>query len=100
MFYYWYKHKGDARFLYMNGFDAFYHYEMSERIVRLVSKMDGFQTVFTTHNISLLKNDLLKLDCCLVLDDCVVRSFSDSTDRELCQGHNLEKMYRNGEFNE
>ena len=100
LFYYWYKHMADVTFLYMDEFDAFYHYEMSERIVRLVSEMGGFQTVFTTHNISLLRNDLLRPDCCLVLDSGVVRSFSDSTDRELRQGHNLEKLYRNGEFDE
>ena len=100
LFYYWYKHMDDIKFLYMDEFDAYYHYEMSERIVRLVSAMDGFQTVFTTHNISLLRNDLLRPDCCLILDKGHIRSFSDLTDRELRQGHNLEKMYRNGEFDE
>ena len=100
LFYYWHKHMDDIRFLYMDEFDAYYYYEMSERIVRLVSEMEGFQTIFTTHNISLLRNDLVRPDCCLVLDDGKIRSFSDSTERELRQGHNLEKMYRNGEFDE
>lgn len=100
LFYYWYKHLGDVKFLYMDEFDAYYHYEMSEKIVRLVSEMEDCQTVFTTHNISLLRNDLLRPDCCLVLKNGQIKSFSDSTDRELRQGHNLEKMYRNGEFNE
>jgi len=100
LFYYWYKHLKDIKFLYMDEFDAYYHYELSEKIVRLVSGMEGFQTVFTTHNISLLRNDLLRPDCCLVLENGRIRSFSDSTDRELRQGHNLEKMYRNGEFDE
>ena len=98
LFYYWYKHLGDIKFLYMDEFDAYYHYEMSEKIVRLVSGMEGFQTVFTTHNISLLRNNLLRPDCCLQLENGIIASFSDSTDRELRQGHNLEKMYRNGEF--
>ena len=100
LFYYWYKHMGDVKFVYMDEFDAYYHYEMSEKVVRLVSGMEGFQTVFTTHNISLLRNDLLRPDCCLELENGKIRSFSDSTDRELREGHNLEKMYRNGEFNE
>lgn len=100
LFYYWYKHLDGIRFLYMDEFDAYYHYEMSEKIVRLVSQRDDFQTVFTTHNISLLRNDLLRPDCCLVLEDGEITSFSDSTERELRQGHNLEKMYRNGEFDE
>jgi len=100
LFYYWYKHMNEVSFLYMDEFDAYYHYEMSEKIVRLVSSMDSFQTIFTTHNVSLLKNDLLRPDCYLVLENGTIRSFSDSTDRELRQGHNLEKMYKNGEFNE
>ncbi len=100
LFYYWYKHLNDIKFLYMDEFDAYYHYEMSERVVHLVSGMEGFQTVFTTHNISLLRNELLRPDCCLVLENGRIRSFSDSTERELRQGHNLEKMYRNGEFDE
>ena len=98
LFYYWFKHMNNVRFLYMDEYDAYYHYELSERIVRLVSGMEDFQTVFTTHNVSLLKNELLRPDCCLLLEDGVIRSFSDSTDRELRQGHNLEKMYKNGEF--
>lgn len=100
LFYYWYKHFGDVRFVYMDEFDAYYHYEMSERIVRMVSQMEGFQTVFTTHNISLLRNSLLRPDCCLTIDNGRIRSFSDSTGRELREGHNLEKMYRNGEFDD
>ena len=100
LFYYWYKHLGDVRFLYMDEFDAFYHYEMAEKIVKLVSSMDGFQTVFTSHNTSLLHNDLMRPDCCLTVENGTIRSFADSTGRELRQGHNLEKMYRNGEFDE
>jgi hypothetical protein len=100
LFYYWYKHMNGIRFLYMDEFDAYYHYEMSEKIVYLVSQREDFQTIFTTHNISLLRNSLLRPDCCLILNDGKITSFSDSTGRELRQGHNLEKMYRNGEFDE
>ena len=44
--------------------------------------------------------DLMRPDCYLVLDGGKVKSFSDATGRELRQGHNIEKMYRNGEFDE
>lgn len=83
----------------MDEFDAYYHYKTAEKIVRLVNAMEC-QTVFTTQNISLLKNDLMRPDCYLVLDGGKVKSFSDSTGRELRRGHNIEKMYRNGEFDE
>ena len=100
LFFYWYKQFENVKFLYMDEFDAFYHYEMAEKIVKLVSSMDGFQTVFTSHNTSLLHNDLMRPDCCLTVENGTIRSFADSTGRELRQGHNLEKMYRNGEFDE
>ena len=100
LFYYWYKQFGNVKFLYMDEFDAYYHYEMAEKVVRLVSSMEGFQTVFTSHNTSLLHNDLMRPDCCLTIENGQIRSFADSTERELRQGHNLEKMYRNGEFDE
>ena len=99
LFYYWYKHLNDVSFVYMDEFDAYYHYKTAEKIVRLVNAMEC-QTVFTTQNISLLKNDLMRPDCYLVLDGGKVKSFSDSTGRELRRGHNIEKMYRNGEFDE
>ena len=100
LFYYWYKHLKEVSFVYMDEFDAYYHYEMAEKIVRLVIDIEMCQTVFTTHNVSLLKNDLMRPDCYLVLERDGIRSFSDSTERELRQGHNIEKMYRNGEFDE
>ncbi len=100
LFYYWYKQFNNVKFLYMDEFDAYYHYEMAEKIVKLVSSMDGFQTVFTSHNTSLLHNNLMRPDCCLTIENGSIRSFADSTGRELRQGHNLEKMYRNGEFDE
>ena len=67
LFYYWYRHLDGVRFLYVDEFDSYYHYEMSEKIVRLVSDMEGFQTVSTTHNVALLSDSLLRPDRCLVL---------------------------------
>ena len=100
LFYYWYKQMEGTTFVYMDEFDAYYHHEMAAKIIRLVSEMRGFQTIFTSHNTSLLSNDLMRPDCYLYLDDKGIRSFSDSTDRELRMGHNIEKMYRNGAFDE
>ena len=58
------------------------------------------QTILTSHNTFLADNDLLRPDCYFILSKGKLVSFADSTDREIREGHNLEKMLRQGEFNE
>lgn len=100
LFYYWMKHFGKVRFLYMDEFDAFYHYELSENVLRKMVSETGIQSILTSHNTSLLRNNILRPDCCLKMENGRLRSFADLTSRDLRQGHNLEKMYRGGEFDE
>lgn len=100
LFYYWMKHFRDVTFLFMDEFDAYYHYELSVNVLKLVSEDTAFQTVFTSHNTALVSNDVLRPDCYMVLEDGKLRTFPELTYRELRQGHNLEKMLRNGVFDE
>lgn len=100
LYFYWSEHFNDVKFLYMDEFDAFYHYELAEKVLRTIIANPDIQTVLTSHNTSLLKNKIMRPDCCLKMEDGCLRSFSDLTERELRQGHNLEKMYRGGEFGE
>ena len=100
LYYYWKKHFKDASFVYMDEFDAYYHSEMSERILRDVISQDRFQTIFTTHNTYLISNSILRPDCYFVINERGVKQFSELTERELRAGHNLEKLYLNGEFDE
>ena len=58
------------------------------------------QTILTSHNTYIANNDLLRPDCYFTLKDGTLKSFADSTERELREGHNLEKMLRQGEFDE
>lgn len=98
LYYYWYKHFKDVTFLYMDEFDAYYHFEMAKNVMRSVISMTDIQTVFTSHNIALVTNDLLRPDGYMLLENGVLKNFPDRTDREIREGHNIEKMYRNGEF--
>lgn len=100
LLYYWMNHFDEVRFLYMDEFDAFYHYELAEKVLSSMVHRQDIQVILTSHNTSLLKNKIMRPDCCLKMDEEGIRSFSDLTDRELRQGHNLEKMYRGGEFGE
>lgn len=100
IYFYWYKHFKDVKFLFIDEFDAFYHFELSENIIRDIIKFEDMQTILTSHNTHLADNDLLRPDCYFILKSGKLTSFSDSTDREIREGHNLEKMLRQGEFND
>lgn len=98
LLFYWSKSFNDVSFLFMDEFDAFYHFELSRNVIKYVSSFSNMQTVFTTHNSYLASNELLRPDCYFILENGNLKSFADRTDRELREGHNLEKMLRNGEF--
>jgi len=89
-------------FIYMDEFDAFYHYEMAEKLVRYFKeKFTGCQIVITTHNTNLMVNQLMRPDCLFILSaDGRLTALADATERELREGHNLEKLYISGEFSD
>lgn len=97
-FFYWYKTSNDSSFIYLDEFDAYYHFELSEVITEMIKKMKDTQVVITTHNTNLLTNSIMRPDCYFVLSDKLV-SACNATKRELREGHNLEKLYVAGEFN-
>lgn len=89
-----------ASFVYLDEFDAFYHYEMAENLVRFFKrKFPGSQIIMTSHNTNLMNNRLMRPDCLLILSgEGTLTALCDATERELREGHNLEKMYVSGEF--
>ncbi len=90
----------DKTFLWLDEFDSFYHYELAESIVKYLAKQYNFQLVFTSHNTNLLSNRIMRPDCYFILFENKLVALPDATDRELREGHNLEKMYQSGEFEE
>ena len=98
--YYWMKHMGDVTFMYLDEFDAYYHFELAERILLLLSSDRDVQCLFTSHNTSLVTNRIFRPDCYMCLDSRGITSLPDLTDREIREGHNLEKLLRGGEFDE
>lgn len=87
-------------FIYMDEFDAFYHYEMAEKLVKYFkAKYPMTQVILTTHNTNLMCNQLMRPDCLFILSrDGRLTALCDATERELREGHNLEKLYIGGEF--
>lgn len=87
-------------FLFIDEFDAFLHYEVSEKIVKTLNELSGFQSVLTTHNTGLMNNRITRPDCCYIMTQDRICSLVNATDRELREGHNLAKLYKSGEFDE
>ncbi|ELB2909223.1 ATP-binding protein, partial [Vibrio alginolyticus] len=95
VFYYWWMkvESGELTFVYVDEFDAYYHYKLARSIVSRMSNTSG-QTVLTTHNISLLSNSLLRPDSYFVLHENKQYPFYKLVDKDLRQAHNLEKIYK------
>lgn len=98
LFYYWYLRMKEASFVFMDEFDAFYHFELSESVERYLKEIKGVQIFTTTHNTDLMSNDLLRPDSYFILKDNKIKAISELTEKELRQAHNLQKMYKAGAF--
>jgi len=85
-------------FLFTDEFDAFLHFESAKLIVEELNKCKGFQSIVTTHNTYLMQNKLTRPDCCYLMTQNKIASLFNSTDKEIREAHNLEKMYVNGAF--
>lgn len=99
LFYCWMLNFTNTSFLYVDEFDAFYHYELSEKVLNLINNLAHAQCVVTTHNCGLMSNKLTRPDCCFIISgNSVVKNLTDCTEREIREGHNLENLYKNGAF--
>lgn len=98
LFYYWMKHTENLTFLYLDEFDAFYHYALSYSIVKYIRDNNNYQAILTTHNINLLDNDLLRPNCYYIIENGKINSIDRKTKKIIRETHNLEKMYLGGEF--
>lgn len=87
-------------FLFIDEFDAFLHYEAAASIVKALNSIGSFQSILTSHNTYLMRNDLTRPDCCFIMTKNKITPLCEATDRVLREGHNLEKLYINGAFTE
>lgn len=98
LYFFWSKSFDRLSFLFIDEFDAFYHFRLAEAIIKDVIENKEVQAVFTTHNTYLLDNNILRPDCYFNLLNGKLISFNDATEKELREGHNLGKLYRQNEF--
>lgn len=100
LFYYWsIVAFSKISFMFVDEFDAFYHFEAARTVIERLNNTHGFQVVMTTHNTYLMQNELTRPDCCYIMTKQRIVPLNQATDKEIRQAHNLEKMYIHGAFN-
>lgn len=97
LLYYWFTHLADASFVFIDEFDAFYHFRLSFEVCKRLFAREC-QVFTSSHNTYLMTNDLLRPDCNFILQNGKIKSLSDCTDKELRFANNIEKLYRGGGF--
>ncbi|MCD7950016.1 MAG: AAA family ATPase [Erysipelotrichaceae bacterium] len=100
LFYYWSISSDNVSFIYMDEFDAYYHFELANEVVKKILKKENTQIIFTSHNTNLMNNDLFRPDCLFIMQNEGIKSMSNLTSKELRKAHNLQKMYKAGAFDE
>ena len=89
--------ESEVSFVFIDEFDAFYHHELSRLIIKKL-KESGIQFVVTTHNTSIMSNDMMRPDCYYLMNTRKIRSLAQCTEKELREAHNIEKIYKAGAF--
>ena len=98
LLYYWLSKMNQTQFVFIDEFDAFYHYKLSFEVCKRLFQLDS-QVFLSSHNTSLMTNDLLRPDCNFILNNNKIKPLCDCTHKELRWGHSIEKLYRGGTFN-
>lgn len=98
LFYFWSLFFDDLSFLIIDEFDAYYQYDTAKKIIQKINSFSNFQSVVTTHNLSLLDNEIVRPDCCYIIANQAIKPLSDLVNKKIREGNNLEKMYKDGQF--
>ena len=97
LLYVWIKRMSLASFVFIDEFDAFYHFRLSYEVCKQLFNLNC-QVFTTSHNTFLMTNELLRPDCNFIIANNKIKALVDCTEKELRWGHNIEKIYRAGAF--
>ncbi|WP_288602571.1 AAA family ATPase [Treponema sp.] len=97
LLYYWLQKMSKASFVFIDEFDAFYHFKLSFNVCKELLKLNC-QIFTSSHNTYLMTNELLRPDCNFLLDKNIIKPLYECTEKELRWGHNIEKLFRGGTF--
>ena len=98
LLFYWITNLKDASLVFIDEFDAFYHFKLAFAVCKQLFALDNCQVFMTSHNTYLMTNDLLRPDCNFILDNNKIKPLNQCTEKELRFGHNIEKIYKSGAF--
>ncbi len=98
LYYVWMLKFKEASFVFIDEFDAFFHTELGAEMIVDLAKSQATQLIITTHNTNLMSNNILRPDCYFIMMKNKIKSLPNATERELREGHNLEKLYLAGAF--
>ena len=98
LLYYWIKQMSNASFVFIDEFDAFYHYLLSFNVCKELFSLNC-QVFTSSHNTYLMTNDLLRPDCNFIINNNKIKPLTECTAKELRFGHNIEKLFRGNAFN-
>lgn len=98
LLFYWITDLKNASLVFIDEFDAFYHFKLAYAVCKQLFSLDNCQVFMTSHNTHLMTNDLLRPDCNFILDNNKIKPLNHCTEKELRWGHNIEKIYRAGAF--
>lgn len=91
------KRMKDAKFVFIDEFDAFYHFDLAFKLCKYMFEIDS-QIFLSSHNTYLMTNDLLRPDCNFLINGNKIKPLCDCTDKDLRFGHNIEKLFRGKAF--
>lgn len=97
LLFFWMKRMNDAKFVFIDEFDAFYHYDLAFKLCKYLFQLDC-QIFLSSHNTYLMTNDLLRPDCNFLINGTKINPLCDCTDKDLRFGHNIEKLFRGKAF--
>lgn len=100
LLFYWMIYLKKVTLVFIDEFNAFYHYKISKSIINLLKTYDC-QVILTTHTPHLMTNELLRPDCYFLMrNHSTIEPLHKLTDKDLRKSHNLEKLLISGAFDE
>ncbi|MGL5278037.1 MAG: AAA family ATPase [Cetobacterium sp.] len=100
LLFFWVQRFKELSFVYIDEFDAHYHFELARFVFKKIIEIESVQAIVTTHTTSLINNRILRPDCYFKIENNKIKSLEDWSDRSLQKAHDIEKIYRNGGFDE
>jgi hypothetical protein len=101
LFYCWMLEFEHLTFLIIDEFDAYYHYDLSTKVLSAINAYKNYQSVITTHSTYLMDWEYTRPDCCYIIsDNSIIKPICGLAGKEIRENNNIEIMYKKNQFND